>query len=53
MTCHSHIYKYFIILIEDISLLDFYPVDRGSRVLQDTDTYLPKLQSVTPNCVRS
>jgi len=37
MTCYSHIYKYFIILIEGVSLLDFYPVDRGSRVLQDTD----------------
>ena len=51
MTCYSHIYKYFIILIEDVSLLGFYPDGRGSRVLQDTDAYLPKLQSVTPNCV--
>jgi len=51
MTCYLHIYEYFVILIEDVSLLGFYPDSRGSRVLQDTDVYLPKLQSVTPNCV--
>jgi len=53
MTYYSHIYEYFIILIEDVSLLGFYPANRGSRILQDTYAYLQKLQCVAPNCVWS